>query len=86
MINFSDAARAARNAYLREWRKKNRDKTKQAYIDFWERKADPVGGKIRLLHKQGMTQRQIAEAVGVSLGKVNEILKGDSLNTKLNTE
>lgn len=35
----SDAARAARNAYAREWRKKNPDKVKAANVRYWEKKA-----------------------------------------------
>lgn len=35
---LSDAAREARNAYLREWRKNNPQKTKKHRVDYWERK------------------------------------------------
>lgn len=33
-------ARDARNAYMREWRKKNPDKVKAANTRYWEKKAD----------------------------------------------
>lgn len=32
-------ARAARNAYAREWRRKNPDKVKAAYERYWKKKA-----------------------------------------------
>ena len=36
---LSPAAREARHAYLREWRKKNRDKIRDANLRYWEKKA-----------------------------------------------
>ena len=36
---ISDEARAERNAYLRAWRAKNRDKVRAANSAYWERKA-----------------------------------------------
>ncbi len=36
---MTDSAREARNAYLREWRKKNKDKVKAAKERYWEKKA-----------------------------------------------
>ena len=36
---MSEAAREARNAYKREWAKKNPDKVKAATRRYWERKA-----------------------------------------------
>lgn len=35
---MNDKAREERNAYLREWRKKNKDKVKKYNDDYWERK------------------------------------------------
>lgn len=32
-------AREARNKYMREWRRKNREKVKQYQRKYWERKA-----------------------------------------------
>lgn len=37
---LSDEARARKNAYLREWRKKNPDKVKEISNRYWERKAE----------------------------------------------
>lgn len=36
---MSEEARLKRNAYLREWRKKNKDKVKEINKRYWERKA-----------------------------------------------
>lgn len=36
---MTDEAREARNAYMREWRKKNKDKVKAARERHWEKKA-----------------------------------------------
>ena len=32
--------KAARNEYLREWRKKNKDKVKKYNDEYWQRKAE----------------------------------------------
>ena len=40
---ISDEARAERNAYLRAWRAKNRDKVRAANSAYWERKAANKG-------------------------------------------
>lgn len=37
--NCSEEAKAARNAYLRQWRSKNKDKVKAAQDRYWERVA-----------------------------------------------
>lgn len=36
---LSEEARKMKNAYLRKWRKKNPEKTKQHQINYWEKKA-----------------------------------------------
>lgn len=38
-LNLSDAARAARNEYLREWRKNNPEKARAIRERYWEKKA-----------------------------------------------
>ena len=38
-----DAARIARNAYLRDWRANNRDKVRQYNQNYWARKAEREG-------------------------------------------
>lgn len=35
---MSEEARQAYNAYMREWRKKNKDKAKAAQQRYWEKK------------------------------------------------
>ena len=42
---MTDSAREARNAYLREWRKKNKDKVKAAKERYWEKKAREANGQ-----------------------------------------
>lgn len=36
---MSEDAREKKNAYLREWRKKNKDKVKEINKRYWEKKA-----------------------------------------------
>ena len=36
---MNDEARAKRNAYMKEWREKNKDKVKKHQENYWERKA-----------------------------------------------
>jgi len=38
-VKLSDEARELRNAYMREWRRKNKDKVRKSVADHWERKA-----------------------------------------------
>ena len=42
--NNSEAARAARNEYHREWRAKNRDKVKAINARYWEKRAHKAAG------------------------------------------
>ncbi|MDH5085199.1 hypothetical protein [Clostridium perfringens] len=37
---MDEKAREERNAYLREWRKRNKDKVKKYNNNYWERKAN----------------------------------------------
>ena len=39
---LSEAARAARAAYQKEWREQNRDKTKEHQRRYWERKGQEL--------------------------------------------
>ena len=36
---MNDKAREERNAYMREWRKKNKEKVKKYQENYWKRKA-----------------------------------------------
>ena len=38
-MKMSEAAKEARRAYLREWRRKNAEKVKESQTKYWERKA-----------------------------------------------
>lgn len=73
-MELTDKAKETRNAYQRAYRIKNPDKIKQYNVNYWERKADPTGAKVRQLSKEGLSQRQIAEKLNISLGSVNGIL------------
>lgn len=44
-LNLNEKAREERNAYLRAWRKKNKDKVKKYNNDYWERKANKENNK-----------------------------------------
>jgi DNA invertase Pin-like site-specific DNA recombinase len=73
-MELSDKARQARNAYQRAYRKKNPGRLRQYSLNYWERKADPTGAKVRQLHEQGFSQRAIAERLNIAVGTVNAIL------------
>jgi DNA invertase Pin-like site-specific DNA recombinase len=76
MNNLSEKARELKNAYHREWKRKNPEKVRKYYIDFWERKAAgySVIQKVRDLSLQGFTQREIAKQLNIALGTVNKYL------------
>ena len=40
MINAEEKARAARRAYYKEWRAKNKDKVKANNLRYWTRRAE----------------------------------------------
>lgn len=79
MKELSEEARRLRNLYFREWKRKNLDKVRLYDISYWERKARNITPLMRVkeLHAQGKTQRQIAEELGISLGCVNKFLNMD---------
>lgn len=43
--DFTDAAKEAKRAYFREWRKKNPDKVKEQNRRYWEKKAAQAEGR-----------------------------------------
>ena len=45
LMDLSKEAREARNKYMREWRRKNKDKVKKYQKDYWERQASNKGDK-----------------------------------------
>jgi hypothetical protein len=73
MRNLSEEARKLRNAYQKEWKRKNPDKVRKYNTDFWERKAAgyTIIQKARDLRQKGMTQREIAKELKISVGAVN---------------
>jgi DNA invertase Pin-like site-specific DNA recombinase len=73
-MELSERAKELRNQYQRQWKRKHPEKIRQYFKNYWEGKADPIGAKVRKLSKQGKTQREISEALGISLGSVNAIL------------
>lgn len=80
-MKLSEAAREARKQYVNEWRRKNPDKLKQYRVNYWERKAaelnsgESMEDKIRRLHDDGFSLREIAAKVGINHVKVSRILK-----------
>ena len=45
MVTMTDEARAALNAYQREWRKKNKDKEREYRARHWEKKAQQLAAE-----------------------------------------
>ena len=76
-MTLSEKARLARNKYSREYHQRNPDKKRAYNTRYWERKVDPVGSEVRKLSEQGLTQRQIAARLKISLGAVNNILNDE---------
>lgn len=76
---LSEKAKELRNAYQRAYRLRNPEKLKLYTDRYWERKAASYTPemKARELHAQGLTQREIAGELGVSVGTVNKYLRSD---------
>jgi len=71
---MNEAARKLRNAYQNKYRRDHPDKIRLYNSNYWEKKADPVGAKVRQLSEAGLSQRAIAEKLDISLGSVNKYL------------
>lgn len=73
---MNEAARKLRNAYQKEWKLLHPDKVRKYNSDYWERKAAgyTVIQKARDLRQKGMTQREIAKELNISVGAVNAYL------------
>jgi len=78
-IKLSPEARAFYNRKSREWRKAHPDKVREYNTRYWEKKASlcTIEDEARELSRQGLSQRQIAERLNISLGKVNAILNAE---------
>lgn len=78
-FKLSEAARQAKNAYQREYRRKNPDKIRQYTVNFWERKArfngETMEEKIIRFHNEGFSLRDIAAKVGINHVRVSRIIK-----------
>jgi len=76
MGTLSEQARQIRNAYQREYRRRNPEKLKRYMIEYWERKAALYTTEERAkdLSSQGYTQREISTLLKISLGAVNKLL------------
>ena len=76
MEKLSEKAREIKNAYQREWKQKNPDKAKQYAVSYWEKKAAgySVIQKAKDMSRQGLTQREIAKQLNISIGTVNKYL------------
>jgi DNA invertase Pin-like site-specific DNA recombinase len=80
-MELSEEARKLRNEYQRQYRQKNRDKIRQYNVNYWERKARESSpeNQVKELSEQGLTQREISDFMGISLGLVNKLLKQSKL-------
>ena len=56
LMDLSKEARQARNEYMREWRRKNKDKVKKYQKDYWERQASNKGDKVKKKGSNSITQ------------------------------
>ena len=45
MIYMNDEAKKAKNEYMKEWRKKNKDKIKAAQERYWEKKNKEISNE-----------------------------------------
>lgn len=79
-MKLTDEARQAKNAYQREYNRKNPDKVKQYIADYWERKAGRINtgtieDRISRMYNAGLSLREIASKIGINHVKVSRILK-----------
>jgi DNA-binding NarL/FixJ family response regulator len=79
METLSEKARQLRNEAMRKWRAKNPDKIRQYNLKHWEKKAKEytIEMQIHDLRAEGLSQRQIAERLNISVGTVNNYLNKD---------
>lgn len=79
MNTLSEKARKLKNEYQNNWKRKNPDKVKKYIADYWEKKAREytIEMQIKDLRAEGLSQRQIAERLNISVGTVNNYLNKD---------
>lgn len=77
-MKMSDEARELYNATQREWKRRNPEKVREYVARYWEKKAtvagEPLEVRIKKLHDQGFSLRDIAAKVGVNHVQVSRIL------------
>lgn len=76
METLSEKARKLKNEYQKNWKRKNPDKVKKYIANYWERKASEytIEMQIKDLRAEGLSQRQIAKRLNISVGTVNNYL------------
>lgn len=78
-MKMSDEARELYNATQREWKRRNPEKVRASNVRYWEKKAassgEPLEVKIKKLHDQGFSLRDIAVKVGINHVQVSRILQ-----------
>jgi DNA-binding NarL/FixJ family response regulator len=79
-MELSEKARECRKQYQRDWNRKHPEKVQQYIKTYWEKKAASytIADQAKDLHLQGLTQRQIAEQLNISVGSVNKYLNQKS--------
>jgi DNA-binding NarL/FixJ family response regulator len=79
MTELSEKARKLYNEQMKSWKKRNPDKVRQYKVNYWEKKAREysIEMQIRDLRAKGLSQRQIAERLNISVGSVNNYLNKD---------
>jgi len=78
-MELSERARKLKNESSRIWRKNNPEKVQKYQSEYWERKASEQSSsqKAKDLKEKGLTQREIAKQLNVSVGTVNCYLNKD---------
>jgi DNA-binding NarL/FixJ family response regulator len=76
METLSEKARKLKNEYQNNWKRKNPDKVKKYFANYWEKKAKEYTLEMQIhdLRAEGLSQRQIAERLSISVGTVNNYL------------
>lgn len=66
MTELSEAARLARNAYLKAWKKKNAAKVQEYNNNYWQRKANEAGVTHSNTDKVTVTHKPVTDKLSVS--------------------
>ena len=91
-MELSQDALQGRRRYQRQWREKNPDKNREYQRTFWERKAEiysaeqksiDLKAETQKLRTNGLTQREIAKQLNISVGSVNKYLNRNEQMTSI---